>query len=378
MLRHGHICYGLDRTATTVDIIVSESNRGGGRTSPVGTLALFTIQNRNPRGKPPDPARGRRDSLHQTATVEGANSDLCVWSSLRLTERQLKRERERNCPMKKDIGYLHDKKRRNEKMPRSTLYDYPMACIAEEAGIDIINMGDSIAQVMLGYDSTICAKLDVMVEHAKAVRRGAPTAFIMGDMPFLSYQTSPSETIRNAGRYMVEASVDCVKIEGGMEIVETIALLTRASIPVIAHMGLTPQSALLLGGYKTQARDAQSALSLIQTAHAFEEAGAIALLVESVPDEVAEIIHESLSVPLLGTGTGPHNDSPMINLYDLLGFFEKTPRFAKRYANLRQDAVAATRNFVEDVIGKRYPSAEHSYSMMDGEVEKLRELLATR
>lgn len=278
--------------------------------------------------------------------------------------------------MKKGVTYLYEKKSKGEKMPRTALYDYPMACIAEEAGIDIINVGDSIASVMLGYDSTIYAKLDVMVEHAKAVRRGAPTAFIMGDMPFLSYQTSLPETKRNAGRYMVEAGVDCVKIEGNLEIVDTISALTDASIPVIAHMGLTPQSVLLLGGYKTAGADAGSARRLIETAIEFEKAGAIALLVESVPDEVAEIIYRRLSIPLLGTGTGPHNDSPMINIYDLLGFVERTPRFAKRYADIRADAVAATKRFVDDVVSRRYPDPKHSYSMKEGEAEKLKQLCA--
>ena len=277
--------------------------------------------------------------------------------------------------MKKGIDYLYEKKKKNEKMPRTALYDYPMACIAEEAGIDIINVGDSIAMVMLGYESTIYAKLDVMIEHAKAVRRGAPSAFIMGDMPFLSYQTSIDEAIKNAGRYMIEASVDCVKIEGNTEIIDTIAALTKASIPVIAHTGLTPQSVGLLGGYKTQGRDAEQASALIKMVLEFEKAGAIALLLESVPAEVAGMIYERLSIPLLGTGTGPFNDSPMINIYDLLGFVDRTPKFAKRYADLKKDAVAATRRYVEEVVGVRYPGPEHSYSMKEGEAEKLRELL---
>ena len=277
--------------------------------------------------------------------------------------------------MKKGIGYLYDKKKKNEKMPRTALYDYPMACIAEDAGIDIINVGDSIAMVMLGYESTIHAKLDVMIEHAKAVRRGAPTAFIMGDMPFLSYQTSITEAKKNAGRYMIEASVDCVKIEGNTEIIETIAALTKASIPVIAHTGLTPQSVGLLGGYKTQGRDAESAFALIKMVLEFEKAGAIALVLESVPDEVAKIIYEKISIPLLGTGTGPYNDSPMINIYDLLGFVDRTPKFAKKYADIKKEAITATRRFVKDVISGQYPGPEHSYSMKKGEADKLRELL---
>lgn len=276
---------------------------------------------------------------------------------------------------KKSISYLYEKKMRKEKMPRTTLYDFPMACIAEEAGIDIINVGDSIAMVMLGYENTLYAKLDIMVEHAKAVRRGAPTAFIMGDMPFLSYQVSIPGAIRNAGRYLQEAGTDCVKIEGGLEVVPIIEALTKASIPVIAHTGLTPQAINLIGGYKTQGRDAQSAYQLIKTVLKLESSGAIAIVLESVPAEVTKIIYEKIKIPLLGTGVGPHNDSPMINIYDLLGYWEKAPKFAKKYADLRRSAVEATRGFVEEVIAEKYPGPEHSYSMLEGEYEKLVDML---
>jgi 3-methyl-2-oxobutanoate hydroxymethyltransferase len=277
---------------------------------------------------------------------------------------------------KKSIEYLYEKKSKKEKMPRTALYDYPMACIAEEAGIDIINVGDSIAMVMLGYENTLGAKLDVMVEHAKAVRKGAPSAFVMGDMPFLSYQTCIADAIRNAGRYMQEAGVDCVKIEGGPEVAETIHAVTRAGIPVIAHTGLTPQSVNLLGGFKTQGRDAQSALKLIQSVDDLEKAGAIAIVVESVPTEVAKIIYEKIRVPLLGTGVGPYNDSPMINMYDLLGYFDKTPKFAKRYAEIRKYAVRAATEFANEVRSLKYPGPEHSYQMQAGEYEALLKLLS--
>jgi 3-methyl-2-oxobutanoate hydroxymethyltransferase len=276
---------------------------------------------------------------------------------------------------KKTVAYLYEKKSKNEKMPRTALYDYPMACIAEEAGIDIINVGDSIAMVMFGHENTLTAKLDLMVEHAKAVRKGAPSAFIMGDMPFLSYQTSIPDAIRNAGRYMQEAAMDCVKIEGGVEVVDVIRAVTRAGIPVIAHTGLTPQSVNLLGGFKTQGRDAKSAYDLIETVLELEAAGSIAIVVESVPSEVARIIYEKIRIPLLGTGVGPFNDSPMINIYDLLGFFERTPKFAKRYENIKSIAVKATKEFVDEVRQLKYPGPEHSYTMLDGEYESLLELL---
>lgn len=272
---------------------------------------------------------------------------------------------------KKRIGYLYEKKSKGEKMPRTVCFDYPMACIAEAAGIDIINVGDSIANIMFGYENTLSAKLDIMIEHAKGVRKGAPSAFIMGDMPFLSYQVSKSDTIKNAGRYLQEAGMDCVKIEGNMEIVDTIKFLKNASIPVIGHTGLIPQSINAMGGYKTQGKDAKSAESLIETALAFEDAGVIAITLECVPIEVAKIIYERVKVPILGTGSGPYSDSPMINLYDLLGFVDITPRFAKRYANLKELAIEATTKFVNEVKNNIYPGPEESYNMLEGEYEKL-------
>lgn len=276
---------------------------------------------------------------------------------------------------RKGIGYLYEKKAKGEKMSRTALYDYPMACIAEAAGIEIINMGDSIAMVTFGYEDTLGAKLDIMIEHAKAVRRGAPTAFIMGDMPFGSYQESEAQAVRNAARYMQEANVDCVKIEGGEEIVPLIERLTKASIPVIAHSGLTPQAVNLLGGYKTQGRDAEAAKRLIENSLAFEKAGAIAVLLESIPMEVAKEVYSRLTVPFLGTGVGPYSDAPMINIYDLLGFGERVPKFAKRYADIYNMSIEATKRFVDEVKSMKYPAEEHCYSMKDGEYEKLVELL---
>lgn len=276
---------------------------------------------------------------------------------------------------RKGISYLYEKKAKGEKMARTALYDYPMACIAEEAGIEIINVGDSISMVTFGFEDTLGARLDVMIEHAKAVRKGAPTAFIMGDMPFGSYQVSDGEAVRNCGRYMTEAGMDCVKIEGGEEIIPLISRLTKASIPVIAHTGLTPQAVNLLGGYKTQGRDATAAYKVLQNVIEFEKAGAIAVVIESVPQELGKVVYERLTVPLLGTGIGPYSDAPMINIYDLLGFFEKTPKFAKRYASLKDEAVKATKCFVSDVKDRVYPAPEHCYAMKDGEFDKLLQLI---
>lgn len=274
------------------------------------------------------------------------------------------------------LGYILEKKAKGEKLSRTALYDYPMAVLAEEAGIEIINMGDSIATVMLGHKTTNEADLDIMIEHAKAVRAGTPSAFIMGDMPFLSYQVSDEEAIRNAGRYIREAGMDCVKMEGGMEIVHTIEALTKAGIPVIAHTGLTPQKALQLGGYKTQGRDTLAAVELIKEVDAFEKAGAIAVVIEAVPAEVAKIIYERSNIPVLGTGCGPYSDSPMINFYDLLGYYDHNAKFVKKYANFRQIALAAVGQFVQECHDGTYPGPEHCYKMREGEEEKLLALLA--
>ncbi len=276
------------------------------------------------------------------------------------------------------LATIYEKKAKGEKLARTALYDYPMAVLADEAGIEIINMGDSIATVMLGENSTVKAKLDVMIEHAKAVRRGAPHCFIMGDMPYMTYQTSIEEAVKNASRYMVEADMDCVKMEGGLEIVPVIEACTKASIPVIGHTGLTPQSAVMLGGYKTQGRSAEAAMKLIEVVEAFEKAGCIAVVVEAVPSEVAKIIYEKTSIPILGSGCGPYSDSPMINFYDLLGFFTRNPRFAKKYGNVRQNILDGAGAFVEEVHNLTYPGPEHSYKMLEGEEEKLMKLLAER
>ena len=276
------------------------------------------------------------------------------------------------------LATIHEKKARGEKLARTALYDYPMACLADEAGIEIINMGDSIATVMLGENSTTKATLDVMVEHAKAVRRGAPHCFIMGDMPYMTYQCSPEEAVKNASRYMIEADMDCVKMEGGLEIVPAIEACTKAAIPVIGHTGLTPQSAIMLGGYKTQGRSAEAAMKLIEVVEAFEKAGCIAVVVEAVPSDVAKIIYEKIEIPILGSGCGPYSDAPMINWYDLLGFYARNPKFAKKYANIREDILKGATAFVEECHNGAYPAPEHSYTMLPGEVEKLLKMLAER
>jgi len=276
------------------------------------------------------------------------------------------------------IHTIREAKEKGERLSRTVVYDYTMAVLAEEAGIEIINMGDSIVQIVLGSDSTVTAEMDFMVAHARGVRKGAPTAYLMGDMPFLSYQVSVQEAIRNAGRYVKEALVDAVKMEGGSEIAETVAAVTRAGIPVVGHTGLTPQTATSLGGYKTQGRDALSAMKLIEDVRTLQEAGVVAVVLESVPSEAAGMVYERCSIPLFGTGVGPANDAPSINMYDLLGFFQRTPRFAKRYADLRGEILRALNLYIKEIKAGAYPGPEHEYKMLPGELEKLQEKLAAR
>jgi len=273
------------------------------------------------------------------------------------------------------IADIREKKAKGEKLARTVLYDYPMAVLAEEAGIEIINVGDSLATVMLGNNTTIKAKLDIMVEHAKAVRRGAPSCFIMGDMPYMTYQTTIEEAVKNAARYMIEADMDCVKMEGGLEIIPVIEACTKAAIPVIGHTGLTPQSAIMLGGYKTQGRSAEAAIKLLEVVKAFEAAGCIAVVIETVPNEVAKIIYENTSIPILGSGCGPYSDSPMINWYDMLGFFARNPKFAKKYDNLHDIIVKDAKAFVDECHNGVYPGPEHGYKMLDGEEDRLLAML---
>jgi 3-methyl-2-oxobutanoate hydroxymethyltransferase len=272
---------------------------------------------------------------------------------------------------KKTVHYLMEKKRKGVKITRTVVYDYPMAVLAEAAGIDVINVGDSIGMVILGEDTTIKVKLDFLIIHAKAVRKGAPTAFIMGDMPFLSYQVSIEESIRNAGRYLQEAEVDAVKVEGGFNVVETVKALTAASIPVVGHVGLTPQSAASLGGFRTQGRDAETAFKIVKEVEALEKAGAIMILVEAVPAEVTKIITERSFVPILGTGSGPYSDSPSINPYDMLGFYQgKVPKFVKQYANISEIILDAFKRYIKDVETGAFPDERFSYKMAEGEYEK--------
>jgi 3-methyl-2-oxobutanoate hydroxymethyltransferase len=271
---------------------------------------------------------------------------------------------------------FHNMKLKREKLTWVTAYDFPIARFAETAGIDMILVGDSLGMVVYGYDGTIPVTMEECLIHCRAVRRGAPGTFVVGDMPFLSYQVSVPDAVLNAGRFLKEAGMDAVKLEGGRRVADKIRAIVDAGMLVIGHIGLTPQSSGQLGGFKAQGRTAASAEELIKDALAIEEAGAFALLLEAVPPELARAIRDILAIPVWGIGAGPHTDGQLLINGDMLGYFEAfTPKFVKKYANLAQVITAAFRDYVEDVHAGRFPGPEHSYSVLKEEQEAFDEVV---
>lgn len=268
---------------------------------------------------------------------------------------------------------LREKMSRGEPITMLTAYDYPLALLEEKAGIDIILVGDSLGMTVLGMDTTLPVTMEIMIPHCQAVRRGAPNAFLVGDMPYMTYQVSKEEAIRNAGRFMAEAGCDCVKLEGGRNMADVVEALTKATIPVMGHIGLTPQSLAQLGGFKAQGRDADTAIRLIEDAKILEEAGIVALLVEAVPPEVCQIITQRATVPVISLGSGPHAHGQCLIVHDMLGFFDRfTPKFVKKYADVNRAILAALEEYRKDVCAKAFPGPEHTYSIKAEELEKVR------
>ncbi len=265
---------------------------------------------------------------------------------------------------------LQDMKARGEKITWLTAYDYPTAQFAEAAGLEMLLVGDSLGMCVYGYEGTVPVTMDQCIVHAEAVRRGAPTAFVLGDMPFLSYQPSDVDAVRNAGRFLKEAGVDGIKLEGGKRVVPRIRAILDAGIVVCGHIGLTPQSSGQLGGHRAQGRTVASARLLIEDALAIEAAGAQLLLLEAVPPEVAGFIARRLSIPVLSIGAGPHCDGQLLIVSDLIGQFQAfTPKFVKKYANAAQVVTEAMRAYAKDVKAGTFPDDEHCYHMLKGEQE---------
>ncbi|MGH7407434.1 MAG: 3-methyl-2-oxobutanoate hydroxymethyltransferase, partial [Candidatus Methylomirabilales bacterium] len=268
-------------------------------------------------------------------------------------------------------------KARGERVVMLTAYDTPTARLLDAAGVDIILVGDSLAMVALGYETTLPVTLEEMLHHTRAVARGAARALVVGDLPFLSYQVSREEALRSAGRMLKEGNAQAVKLEGGLEVAGTVAALVEAGIPVMGHIGLTPQAVHRMGGYKVQGRSADAAARLVQDAVALERAGAFSLVLEGLPWQVAGAVTEAVSIPTIGIGAGPRCDGQVLVTNDLLGFFDEfTPKFVKHYANLRETLLQAFGQFREEVRSGSFPGPEHSFSLEAGEAEKLRRLLA--
>lgn len=257
---------------------------------------------------------------------------------------------------------LIKKKAEGAKITMLTAYDYPFAKIVDEAGIDIVLVGDSLAMVVQGLENTLPVTMQEMLYHAKLVKRAVANALVVGDMPFMSYQACIEDTLRNAGRFLKDAGCEAVKIEGGMEVVSRVRALTRSDIPVMAHIGLTPQSVHRMGGYRIQGRGEAEAGRLMEEALALEEAGAFSMVVEAVPMALAGRISKKLSIPVIGIGAGPRCDGQVLVLHDVLGIFDRfLPKFAKRYADLKTDALKAVLAFKTEVEKGKFPTGRHSF-----------------
>jgi 3-methyl-2-oxobutanoate hydroxymethyltransferase len=281
---------------------------------------------------------------------------------------------------KKTIQYFRQKKEHGEPITMLTSYDYSTALALDRAGIDAILVGDSLGMVVLGYENTLPVTMDEMLHHCRAVARGAKSALLIGDMPFMSYQVSTQEAVRNAGRFLQEGGMDVVKLEGGHERLDTIHAIIGAGIPVMGHLGLTPQSVHAFGGFHPQGRTTQAARHMLEDALCLEEAGCFGLVLESIPARLAELISKSISIPTIGIGAGAGCDGQVLVVHDLLGLFDRfTPKFVKQYANLQVEMQRAFGEYISDVIARRYPAQEHTVEMPDEEWESLlREITVKR
>ncbi len=277
---------------------------------------------------------------------------------------------------KKMIHDFYRMKQAGEKIAWVTAYDYPTAQFVEAAGLDMILVGDSLGMCVYGYPSTIPVTMDQCIWHCEAVRRGAPGTFVIGDMPFMSYPSSVEKAIENAGRFLKEASVDAIKLEGGRRVIPMIRGILGAGIVVVGHIGLTPQSSGQLGGHKAQGRTVESARALIEDAVALQEAGVHMLLLEAVPPEVGEFIAKRLTIPVLSIGAGMHCDGQLLIISDLIGQFQAfTPKFVRKYCDLASLVTNALREYAADVRRGAFPEDEHCYHMLEGEYPKFQELM---
>jgi len=259
-----------------------------------------------------------------------------------------------------------------QKITMLTAYDYPIAQLVDQAGIDMILVGDSLANVVLGLKSTTEVGMAEMIHHSKAVRRAVTRAMVVGDMPYESYQINPEESVRNAERFIKEAGCDAVKLEWFDKCLLVTEKIIKAGIPVIGHIGLTPQTADKLGGFKVQGKDAEAAAQLIRQAGNLEKLGCFAIVLECVPDKIAEIITQKLKIPTIGIGAGVHCDGQVLVIHDMLGLFERyTPKFVKKYINLSPLILQSLKDYKEEVQSGKFPDKEHSFGIKEEELKKL-------
>jgi len=277
---------------------------------------------------------------------------------------------------KKMIQDFYAMKREGEKITWLTCYDYPTAQFEEAAGVEMILVGDSMGMCVYGYENTVPVTMDQCIVHCDAVRRGAPNVFVIGDMPFMSYQRSDEDAVFNAGRFLKEANMDAIKLEGGKRVIRRIKAILDSGIVVCGHIGLTPQSSGQLGGHKAQGRTVESAQLVIEDALAIEEVGAQLLLLEAVPPVVAEFITNKLSIPVLSIGAGLECDGQLLIVSDMIGQFQAfTPKFVKKYTNVAEVITNGMKDYVKDVKAKSFPADEHCYHMLEGEEEKFKEMI---
>lgn len=275
------------------------------------------------------------------------------------------------------IQDMQKAKEENRKLTMITAYDYPFGLMADEAEVDMVLVGDSVGMVVMGLQGTVPVTMEDMVHHIRAVMRGCKTAFVIGDMPFMSYNTSIRDAIVNAGRLVKDGGCDGVKLEGGTYFAPTVEAIVRAGIPVQGHVGLTPQTAGALGGFKTQGRDAAAARAIIDDARALEQAGAFSIILEAVPAPLGKLVAEAVRVPVIGVGAGPHVDGQGLVTHDMVGLFDRfVPKFVKQYAKIRPIILDAIREYRQEVLDGQFPGPEHSFKMSEETLEELKESIS--
>ena len=267
-------------------------------------------------------------------------------------------------------------KKDNRKLTMVTAYDYPFGLMADEAGVDIVLVGDSLGMVVMGLDGTVEVTMEHMIHHIKAVVRGCKNALVVGDMPFMSYNTSIREAIVNAGRLMKEGGCDVVKLEGGVDFAPTVEAIVKAGIPVQGHIGLTPQTASALGGFKMQGKDAKAARRIVDDAKALEDAGVFSMILEAVPAPLGEIVAKAVNIPVIGIGAGNKVDGQVLVTHDMIGLFDKfVPKFVKQYTKIRPIIIDAMKAYKKEVLEEVFPAEEHSFNMPEETLEELKESL---